>query len=159
MANVPVVALGQMTFKACGWEPKRAIKEEKKVYLGRVFGEAASYKTKEARNGDTYNYLIGEFRATGLNEGKPCFYESGKLFLPTGAMEQVEAALKTANGGAVKFAYDVFVAPDDKVTIGYRYGFKTLIKTEASNRLADLTADMNDIAAPEEEKAATTAKK
>lgn len=133
--------LPQITFKKAGCDAKEAIRQNTTVFMCRVFGEAAALKTKEARNGDTYSYLVGEFRIIN-SEGKG--FESGKLFLPGGIMEQIEAALKAAEGRAVQFGYDVFSTVDVGTSIGYRYAAKSLLKTEASDRLATITEQVGD---------------
>jgi len=131
--------LAQMTLKACGCNPKEAIKQEKQVFMAKVFGEASEVKTKTARSGDPYSYLIGEFRAIN---GEKLGFESNKLFLPGGIFEQVEATLNAANGKSVQFAYDIYSVPDEKSSVGYRYSAKQLIKTEASTRLDELTSEL-----------------
>jgi hypothetical protein len=131
--------LAQMTIKACGCDPKDAIREKKQVFLVKVFGEANEVKTKTARSGDPYSYLIGEFRAIN---GEKLGFEANKLFLPGGIFEQIEAGLNASNGKAVQFAYDIYSVPDDKSSVGYRYSAKQLMKTEASTRLDDLTASL-----------------
>jgi hypothetical protein len=131
--------LAQLTLKACGCNPKDAIKESKAVFMARIFGEAGSVKTKVARSGDPYSYLVGEFRAVnGDKEG----FESNKLFLPGGIFEQVEAAVNAADGKPVQFGYEIYSVPDEKSSVGYRYSAKMLLKTEASNRLDELTKQL-----------------
>ena len=127
--------LPQMTLKKLGCDPKEAVRKEETIYMGRVFGEASSMKTKEAKNGDLYSYLVGEFRAIN-NEGKK--FEAQKLFLPGGILEQIEAALTAADGKPVQFGYDIYATPDDN-SVGYRYAAKTLLKSEASDRLTEIT--------------------
>jgi hypothetical protein len=129
--------LAQMTLKAMGCNPKEAIKQEKQVLMGRVFGEASEVKTKTARSGDPYSYLIGEFRSyEGVTKSG---FESNKLFLPGGIFEQIEATLNASGGKSVQFAYDIYSVPDEKSSVGYRYSAKQLMKTEASTRLDELT--------------------
>lgn len=132
--------LPQMTFKKMGCDPKDAVRKEQSVYMCRVFGEASDMKTKEAKNGDLYSYLVGEFRGIS-SEGKK--FEAQKLFLPGGILEQIEAALKAANGKPVQFGYDVYATPDDN-SVGYRYAAKTLLKSEASDRLTEITKALSE---------------
>ena len=128
--------LAQMTLKACGCNPKEAIKQEKQVFMAKIFGEASAVKTKVARSGDPYSYLMGEFRAVN---GEKLGFEANKLFLPGGIFEQVEAAVNASDGKPVQFGYDIYSIPDEKSSVGYRYSAKMLLKTEASNRLDELT--------------------
>ena len=131
--------LPKMQLRTLGCNGKDAVKQEKPVYMCRIFGEAQDVKTKEARSGDTYSYFVGEFRA--INAGNEQF-QSGILFLPGKLHETVEAAIKAAGGKGVKFAYDISSIPDEKSSVGYQYGAKSLIKTEASDRLEELTAEL-----------------
>jgi len=131
--------LTQMNLKACGCNPKEAIKQSKAVFMARVFGEAQDVKTKTARSGDPYSYLVGDFRAIN---GDKLGFEANKLFLPGGIFEQIEVTLKSANGKPVQFGYDIFSVPDEKSSVGYRYSAKQLMKTEASNRLEELTKEL-----------------
>src|ERR1035437_6072186 len=57
-----VAPIAQMTVKTLGCDPKDAIRQERQVFMCRIYGEATSAKTKEARSGDAYTYLIGIFR-------------------------------------------------------------------------------------------------
>jgi len=141
--------MAQMTFKKMGCDAKDAIRAGKNVFMCRVFGEAADIKVKEAKGGDTYSYLIGEFRAETA-AGK--LFESGKLFLPGSIMETVEAQLKTVEDGkGVQFAFDVFSQPDDDVTIGYKYAVRQLIKPESSDRLIEMGKQLATKALPKSE--------
>jgi len=146
--TVEFAPIAQMSIKKMGCDAKDAIRVGKPVFMCRVFGEAADLKSKEARNGDTYSYLIGEFRAETAKGDK---YESTKLFLPGGVLEQIEASLKASEGKPVQFAYDIFAAPDTDVTIGYRYAAKVLIKTDAADRLGELGKQLNQKAMPKTE--------
>src|SRR5271154_5498911 len=95
----------KMSFKAMGCDAKDAIRQDKNVYMCRVYGEATEIKSREARNGDIYSYLLGDFRAeTGAGKR----FESSKLFLPGSLLELVESSLKAADGKPVSFAFDVF---------------------------------------------------
>lgn len=135
-----VEALRKMTLKACGCDPKRAIKEEKQVFMARIAGEAVAVKTKEARSGDPYSFLIGVFMAQTPDKT----FESEALFLPGFMFEKIEAELKANDGKPVQFAYDVFARPDDKVTIGYSYVAQAVIKTQATSRLEELAKSFSD---------------
>ena len=136
MAKTPeYTPLAQMTIKKMGGDPKEAIRQGKQVFVCRIYGEAVSLKTKEAKNGDMYSFLIGQFRG----ETPTGFYESEKLFLPGSLQDNVEAAL--ANGTPVQFGYDVFSTPDDN-SVGYRYAAKAIIKTEAADRIVKLSESL-----------------
>lgn len=134
----------QMTLKGIGCLPKEAIKQEKTVFMARLYGEAAAIKTKEAKNGDVYSYFIGEFRA---ENGVGKRFESCKLFLPGSIFEEIEAALKAAGDKAVVFAYDIFASPSDN-TIGYQYAAKKVMKAATSDRLSQLQSQVDQKAIP-----------
>jgi hypothetical protein len=131
----------KMALKAMGSNGKEAVKQGKNVYMGRIYGEAQAVKTKENRSGDMYSYLVGEFRSINGNGEK---FESGILYLPGKLFETVESMLKSADGKAVRFAYDIYSTVDEKSSVGYSYAAKTLIKTEASNRLEEMTAELTE---------------
>src|SRR5438105_3433746 len=97
--------VAQITMAKIGCKPKEAIKQDKTVFMCRVFGEAVQLKTKEARSGDMYSYLLGEFRAVNSDGAK---FETEKLFLPGGILESIETALKSSGDKPVQFAYDIF---------------------------------------------------
>jgi hypothetical protein len=130
--------------KAIGASPKEAAKTGEPYYCGRIYGEATSVKTKEKKNGDMYSYLVGEFRGIGPDGKK---FESMKLFLPGGIFEQVESSL-TSTGKPVTFGFDIFAQPDDGVAFGYRYGYRSILKTEASSRLEAMSVALADKEVP-----------
>jgi len=129
----------QMNIKKIGANPKEAVKQEKAVFMGRIYGECTSIKTKEARSGDVYNYMVGQFRAVNGAGEK---FESEKLFLPGGIFETIESAWKAGGEQPVQFGYDIFAVPDTN-SVGYRYSAKSLIKTEASDRLAGMSSQLD----------------
>lgn len=149
--------IAQMTIKKLGADPKDAVRKDTTVFLCRIYGEATAKKTKEARSGDVYSYLVGEFRAENAAGEK---FESEKLFLPASIQESVESQLSAAEGKAVQFGYEIFSGPDDKVSVGYRYAARAIFKTQASDRLAQMTAALGKMDAdkPKAEAAAVPAK-
>lgn len=156
MAEKEFTPIAQMTFKKMGMDAKDAVRNEAPVFMGRLFGEAVAIKTKEAKNGDPYQYIVGTFRCI-TGDGKA--FESEKLFLSSGLQESIETALTQAEGKAVEFAYDVFSVPDDKSSVGYKYAAKSLKKTETSDRLAVLSKEMEQLAKPKTEGSEKGAKK
>jgi hypothetical protein len=143
-----VAPIAQMTIKTLGCDPKDAIRQEKQVFMCRIYGEATSAKTKEARSGDAYTYLIGIFRGERPSksdaekaEGPVQSYESEKLFLPSSFQEKIESQL-TATGKPVQFGYDIYSTPDANVTVGYRYAAAAVVETAASDRLAVMASEL-----------------
>lgn len=131
--------LAQMTLKAMDCDPKEAIRQRKPVFMAKIFGEAQEVKTKMGKSGDPYSYLIGDFRGWNSNgEG----FESNKLQLPKSIQEIPEAALNSSDGKAVTFGYEIYSVEDAKSPVGYKYAAKTLVKTEAQDRLEALTQQM-----------------
>lgn len=139
----------QLSIKEMGCDGKDAIRESKTVYLCRIFGEAAAIKVKEARSGDMYSYLIGEFRGVRALDGQE--FESSKLFLPGSIFEQVEAALKQAGDAPVQFAYDIYTSVDEKATIGFSYIAKKLLNVQASDRLTEIQKQLTGKEMPKRE--------
>lgn len=130
----------QLTFKKAAFDPKECIRQKKQVYLGSVFGEMAGLKVKEAKSGDTYTILIGQFRI--VNEVNKEMYESEKAILPGSIQETLEATFNSGGSKPVVFGYDVYATPSDN-TVGYQYAVKTLIKSEASDRLTEIQAEID----------------
>jgi hypothetical protein len=156
MAEPKFEPIAKMSMKKMGCDAKEAIKQDRAVFMARIYGEAASIKTKENRSGDVYSYLVGSFRAQTF-EGNA--FESEILYLPGTLMEVIEAQLKSADGGAVQFGWDIFSTPDRETTIGYKYAAKTVVKPEVSERLAQLTRDVQDKPLPTDSEPAKSKKK
>lgn len=147
--------LSQMTIKNCGCDPRQAIRDGKQVFMIRIFGEATASKTKEARNGDEYTYLIGSFRGVRpsltpqekADFGAEVIFESDKLFLPSTLQEKIEATLATSKN-AVQFGYDIYSTPDKDVTVGYRYAAAAIVDTQATDRLDAMAESLTAKALP-----------
>lgn len=134
--------LSQMSVKNLG-NPKDG--RERATFLGRIFGQCTAVKTKESRSGDTYQYLVGDFKGIGSNG---VTYTTEKLYLPAGLLEQIESTWKSGGEAPVEFAYDIFSNPDEKSAVGYRYAAKSLLKTETTNRLAAMEQELNSKSMP-----------
>lgn len=129
-------AIAQMTIKKVNADPKDAIRQSKQVFLCRIFGEATDVVVKEARTGDMYSYLIGEFRAQNAIGER---FESSKLFLPGSLQEGLVGQLKAADGKSVQFGFDIFANPDEKSSVGYAYAAKQVVKTATTDRLEEMS--------------------
>jgi hypothetical protein len=141
-SGTTIVPLTQMAMKNLG-NPKDG--RAKNTYLGRIFGQCTAVKTKESRSGDPYQYLVGSFIGIG-SDGQQ--YSTEKLFLPAGLMEGIESQWKAGSEAPVEFAYDIFSNPDDKSATGYRFGAKTLLKTETTDRLSAMSKELETKAIP-----------
>jgi hypothetical protein len=136
-----VVTLPAMNIKNCGADPKDAIRIGKQVFMCRIYGEANDSVTKENRKtGDPYSYLVGEFRAVNAKGEQ---FESEKLYLPNAVQEKVQGLLKTSGGAPVRFGYDFFSTPSETASTGYQYAASVIVKTEATDRLAEMAKEMD----------------
>lgn len=131
-----VIPLAQMAMKNIG-NPKDG--RTKSTFIGRVYGQVTAVKSKEGRNGDPYQYLVGQFQAVG-SDGKQ--YSTEKLFLPGGIMEGIEAQWVSGGQAPVEFAFDVFSNPDNESATGYRYACKTLLKLETTDRINAMSKEL-----------------
>ena len=110
-----------------------------------ILGKANGIKTGEDANGTPWTAITGVFEGTNLQTGAK--YRSGKLFLPAGSQEAVEAAVKSLPGfadgktvGAVKFSIG-FRRVEAENPIGYSYETVNLLPVETqTDDLADLIA-------------------
>lgn len=139
-----IEVLSKMSTTTLGCKPKECIKADKQLYIGRVFGEVGGMKPKEF-NGRTSMMFLGVFQARTA-DGK--FYQSEKLYLPGGVSESLEAAFTANDSAATKFGYDLFVSPSEKSPVGYTYSAKSVIKTEASDRLKDMESELGEVEIP-----------
>jgi len=105
-----------------------------------IIGKANGLKTGEGTDGQVWTALTGVFEGTNMKTGER--FRSGKLFLPAGTQEAVEAAVKMLpeSGGAVKFAIGFRRVETDN-PIGYSYQTINLLPMESqTDDLADLIA-------------------
>lgn len=146
-----VQPLAQMTVKATGADARDCIRQNKQVFLVRIYGEATAVKTKESRAGDAYSYLIGMFRAVRPAKGDEKtdqVFEAEKLFLPGAIQEKLEALISTGGNKPVQFGYDLFATPDSNVTAGYRYAAASIIESQATDRLKTISETLTSKALP-----------
>lgn len=111
--------------------------------VGRIYGIANKADVGEhATNGAFYKFK-GEFRAYNA-EGQE--YISPTCFLPSPADGMLAAAIAAAGeaNAAVKFAFDFFVVPDEKVAIGYVYETIPLLETRPTDPFAELMGEIGD---------------
>jgi hypothetical protein len=113
-----------------------------------IMGKANGLKSGEDASGKVWTALTGVFEGrvtAGENAGD--VFRSGKLFLPSGIHEAVEAAVKSLPGfaenktiGAVKFAMEITRVKDSN-PIGYSYQAVNIIPMDAQeDDLSDLVA-------------------
>lgn len=130
--------LRDLSLKSMGSEGKLAVKEEKRVFMGRLYGEVLTMKTAEDKRGKVFTFFMGDF--AGVNP-KGENFTSSKLFLPGGYSDTIEAMMVKANGGAVQFGIDVWSEPA-KTTLGFQYVVKPILQTEAIPRAQEILAKL-----------------
>lgn len=140
-----ITPLRSLNVAAIGGKPKLCVNSGKPIFVGRIYGEVTDVKHKEDRNGKLQAQFVGEFVGVGPDGS---VFSSGRLYLPGTISEGLEGQLKTSDGKPVRFAYDLVAVEAEKSPVGYVYSMKTLIKTEASDRIAEMTAEMNAITLP-----------
>jgi hypothetical protein len=103
-----------------------------------IAGKATGIKTGEDADGKIWSALIGTFQGTDLKTGET--YRSGKLFLPSGIHEPIEAAVKQIgdSGGTVNFAVE-FRRVEASNPIGYSYQAVNLLPMESQQ---DVLSDL-----------------
>lgn len=111
------------------------------TFVARIIGIARSAKVEEGDNG-AYVKFGGDFQATNM-DGE--VITAPVMFLPEPASSLLENAVKSAEGGDVRFGFDIFVEPNESVAIGYNYKVKPLLEVKPSDPMADL---MKSIEAP-----------
>jgi len=130
------IALPRMTVKNIGGKPRKVSEEVPQVYIGRIWGEANGSKIKELSSGDPMTIFVGDFRATNMDGDK---FECNRMSLPESISESLEAALAVSAGKPVAFAFDLYANFSANSPVGYGYAVKSLVKTEASNRVEEMT--------------------
>ena len=133
------VMIPKMSIKGIGCKPAGAPAATPKR-LCVILGKASGIKTGEDNTGRIWSALTGMFLGKNLETDET--FRSGKLFLPSGIHDAVEAAVKTLppDGGVVKFALELR-SVEAKNPIGYSYQAVNLIPMEAeTDELAELVA-------------------
>lgn len=134
--------ISKMNVKAIGGQPHDVLKDKTKpVFCGRFFGICNGVKTKELANHSMMTVFLGAFRAEGP-EGE--LFESNRLNLPGSLADQMEAAVRANAPAATDFAFDVFANFNDKSPVKYDYAIRAIVKTQAENRLEELTERISE---------------
>lgn len=137
--------VSKMDLKSLKVDPREAFARKTTIFLARVFGIANGVKYKEARTGDTYAVLLGEFFA--VNErGEE--YSSDVLLLPRSVQDRVVAMVETAEGKPVKFGYDLYAEYSEKSSVGYQYAVTTTIKAASHDLLQEMATEMAQVPLP-----------
>jgi hypothetical protein len=139
--------VGKLSIKALGCDP-RLPRDVKQQLLCRIWGKAGSLKVGENRTtGDVWTALQGRFEGVNVQEGSDDYGKqlaSGKLFLPGGIQDTIEAALheiENTSGGtesaAIIFALEIYSVTANN-PIGYSYLAKNLVPNQKQDELAEL---------------------
>jgi hypothetical protein len=135
------VQITKMSVKGLGCNPGSLTR------MCQIMGKAIGVKTGEDATGRVWSALIGDFRGVNLETGE--VFRSGKLFLPSGIHEPIEAAVKglgdKGGEGVVKFALELRTVKASN-PIGYSYQAVTLLPiTAETDSLADLIAAVPEV--------------
>ena len=136
--------ISKMSVKALGCNPRVAASKEENdttpVVLCTIFGMANAVKSGEDNTGKMWTALSGQFEGVNLQSGNGETFQSGKLFLPSGIQEVIEAAVKElgeSGGESVAFALEIRAVRSSN-PIGYSYQAASLVPAKASDALATL---------------------
>jgi hypothetical protein len=134
--------ISKMSVKSLGCKPTGGDPKDpsKPNILCIIAGKASGIKMGEDANGKVWSALTGNFWGQNLATGGT--FRSGKLFLPSGIHETLEAAVQglPEAGGVIKFAMK-FQSVEAKNPIGYSYQAVNLMPIEAdTDELADVIA-------------------
>ena len=121
----------KMSVKELGCNPKQAsaldVADKRSIPLCMIMGRAIDTEVKEdKRNGNIYTALLGDFQGVCIQAGNSNFgqyFKSGKLYLPGGIQELIEAAIVGDGKGAsavVHFALEIHAVRATN-PIGYSY--------------------------------------
>lgn len=137
--------ISKLTIKTLGCVPARVTglpDGEDKLALCRIFGKAVEVGAQEDKftPGNFVSYFKGNFEGINMQTGET--YRSGKLYLPKGISEIVEAAVKTMREkdeatASVSFAFELRSVKASN-PIGYSYEAVALRKPEAEDELAEI---------------------
>lgn len=124
------------------YEPKRIHglpSDQREMKLGLLVGAASGhFNTTNPVTGEVYEGIKGQFEYTDFDETRPVLI-SGKMFLPNGVDEMVNEALKSSEGAAVQFAFEVSVFRADNPA-GYSWKLTPLMEATVNDPLAELRA-------------------
>lgn len=130
--------IGKMSVKNLGCTPVGSA-EPKRLCL--IYGRANGIKMGEDKGtGRIWSALTGGFEGLNLENGE--VYRSGKLFLPGGIHEAIEAAVKTDDPekfNEVKFGLEIRSVKASN-PIGYSYQAVSLVNPTVADELDEMRA-------------------
>ena len=136
----PIITIAKLTVKTGGDPRKVASMPGGRMWLCDLFGRGLSLQTKtDKRTDNTWTAIQGKFEAFYPETGKT--YQSGKLFLPGGIQEVIEAAVmqlpQDDQMASIDFAFRIFAV---KATnpIGYTYEAEAFFDMNSNDGLCDI---------------------
>jgi hypothetical protein len=131
--------IGKITMSAIGTKPGLVVtlpEGQNELALARIYGKLNEVRYQADKDkGVTYTYFVGSFEAINMQDGE--VYRSGKLFLPKGISELVEAAVNKNPNAAIGFAFEV---RSIKANNPAKYSYKVLAlkNPEAEDELKEI---------------------
>jgi hypothetical protein len=142
--QVDETIIGKITISAIGCNPSeiKVLKpDDPKLQngalpLARLYGKLNEVRYQADKDkGVTYVFFVGSFEAVNMQTGE--VFRSGKMFLPKGISELVEAAVNKNPNAAIGFAFEVR-AVQAKNPAGYTYQVLALKSPEAEDELQQI---------------------
>lgn len=135
--------IGKMSVKTLGCNPRKVTSFDDgaaPLDLCTIMGFANGFKHGEdPKSATIWTCLTGEFEGVNLQTGES--YRSGKLFLPAGIQDVVEAPLKQAAADkkevVIRFAFSISAVKASN-PIGYSYEARPLLTPQEDDSLAQL---------------------
>jgi hypothetical protein len=125
-----------LSVKSLGGNPRLIDDENRTVYFGFIHGNVTGVRASKSQNGDVIEAIMGSFEAvSSVVPGR--IRRSGRLFLTTGAHEQVAAAAsRLTEGNSISFAVEVFAvrAPN---AAGYTWELRSALPATESDPLTE----------------------
>lgn len=133
--------IGKITMSSIGTKPGlvAALPDgQNELPLARIYGKLNNVRVQVDKDkGVSYTFFVGSFEAINMQDGE--VYRSGKLFLPKGISELVEAAVQKNPDAAIAFAFEVRAI---KANNPAKYSYKVLAlkSPEAEDELKEIRA-------------------
>jgi hypothetical protein len=145
-AQTDKITVSKLTVKIDADPTLVAAEESGRLWLCDIFGRAVGLKQGEdKRTSNIWTALTGKFEAFFPTTGKT--YQAGKLFLPNGIQDVVEAAVgvmpKDDPMASVDFAFRIFAVRATNA-VKYSYQAQPLIDMDTNDGLADIRAAVED---------------